>query len=177
MNRFTRIWNIFTSLLVIAISMIMFVVPDLGYGLATLILGCVLLVSGVKQLLYYLSMGIHMVGGRIILYRALITMDIGLFTISIHGTGQRYIMFYFILYYAFAGIVSVFRALEARRVEAGSWKTCLLEGIYDLGIVLICLINNNSASIMLDILCLSLVISSVTRIMIAFRKSAIIYIP
>lgn len=177
MNRFTRIWNIFTSLFIILVSIVMFVVPDLGYILATLIFGSVLLMSGLKQLIYYLGMGIHMVGGRVILYRALITMDIGLFAITIHGTGQRYIMFFFVLYYAFAGIVSIFRAMEARSVEAAFWKINLLEGIYDLVIVIICLINNNSAGTMLDILCLSLVISSVTRIVIALRKSAIIYIP
>ena len=39
-------------------------------------------------ILYYVSMGIHMVGGRVILYRALITLDLGVFALTIHGTAQ-----------------------------------------------------------------------------------------
>lgn len=176
MNRFTRIWNILTGLFTIIISIIMLMIPDLGYIFATLILGCVLLLNGTKQLIYFFSMGIHMVGGKLILYRALITIDIGIFTITIHGTGQRYIMFYFILYYIFAGLVSIFRAHEARSLEAGSWKLNLVNGIYDITIAIICLINNNSESMMLNILCFGLIVSAITRIGIALRKSAIIYI-
>lgn len=176
MNRVTRIWNVLTGLLVIMISGIMFAVPDIGYGLATGILGCVLVFNGFKQLIYYLSMGIHMVGGKMILYRALITLDLGVFTLAIQGTGQRYIMLYFVMYYIFSGIISIFRALEARGFDAGSWKWSLLNGIYDMALAFICLIHNNSEHLMLEILCLGLVISALTRIAMAFRKSAIIYI-
>lgn len=154
----------------------MIAIPDVGYGLATIILGCVLLFNGLKQMIYYLSMGIHMVGGKMILYRALITLDLGAFTLAIQGTGQRYIMIYFVMYYIFGGIISIFRALEARGFDAGSWKWNLLSGIYDIVLAFICLIHNNSEHIMLEILCLGLVISALTRIVMAFRKSAIIYI-
>ena len=176
MNRFTRIWNILTSLFTIIVSIIMLAIPDLGYVFATLILGCVLLLNGMKQLIYFFSMGIHMIGGKLILYRALITLDIGIFTITIHGTGQRYIMFYFILYYMFVGFISIFRALEARKLEAGFWKFNFVNGIYDMVIALICFINSNSESVMLNIFCFGLIVSAITRIGIALRKSAIIYI-
>ena len=39
-------------------------------------------------IIYYVSMGLHMVGGRVILYRALITLDLGVFALTIHGTAQ-----------------------------------------------------------------------------------------
>lgn len=176
MNRAKRILNVLGSLCIIGISMIMLAVPDMGYALATVILGVVLMLNGLKNLIYYITMGIHMVGGRIILYRALITLDLGLFTFTIQGSGQRYIMFYFIIYYIFDGIVSIFRAQEARKYEASSWKLNFLSGIYDIALSIICLINNNSERVMLEILCLGLVISAITRIVMAFRKSAIIYI-
>lgn len=176
MNKITRILNILAGLAIIFISLFMFAFPDFGYIFATIILGCVLLLDGMKQLIYFFSMGIHMVGGKIILYRALITLDVGFFTVSIHGTGQRYIMFYFVMYYFFIGIVSIFRALEARRLEAGAWKMKLVQGLFDIMVTIICLFNNNSAGTMLDILCIALIISAVTRIGMALRKNAIIYI-
>lgn len=177
MNRFTRIKEILIGLFTIMISILMLAVPDLGYVLATLILGSVLLLDGLRQFIYFLSMGIHMVGGKVILYRAFITMDIGLFTISLHETGQNYVMFYFTLYYAFAGIVSSFRAIETRKQEAGSWKMLFGRGIYDVTVAGICLLNMNSEGVMLDVLCLSMMISAISRIANALRKSAIVYIP
>lgn len=177
MNRFTRICHVLTGIFTILISMMMLMVPDLGYVLATCILGMVLIISGIRQLIYFFSMGIHMVGGKIILYRALITLDIGSFTISIHGTGQRYVLFYLTVYYLFAGVISIFRAVESRKLEAGSWKMKLMGGLFHMMIAAVCLVNNNSESVMLDVLCFALVISAVTRIMMAFKKSAIIYIP
>lgn len=176
MNRFTRICHVLSGVFMILISLIMFVVPDLGYALAALIFGIVLMVNGLKQLIYFFSMGIHMVGGKIILYRALITLDIGYFTFSIHGTGQRYVLFYFTIYYLFAGIISIFRAVESRRLEAGSWKMKLAGGLFGITIAIICLINNNSERVMLDVLCFALIVSAVTRIMTAVKKSEIIYI-
>lgn len=176
MNRFARIRSVLTGLLIISVSIIMFMIPDVGYVLATIILGSVLLLDGIKQFIYFFSMGIHMVGGKMILYRALITMDAGLFTISIRGIGQRYIMVYFIMYYFFAGMISIFRALEARRLEAGAWKMNLISGLFEMVMAIICLINNNSEKVMLDMLCFALIVSALTRIVMAFRKSAIIYI-
>lgn len=154
----------------------MFAIPDVGYLVATWILGFVLLFSGLKTLIYFFSMGIHMVGGRTILYRALITLDVGIFTLTIQGTGQRYILCYFMLYYLFAGIVAVFRALESRRLEAGSWKLNFASGVFDMAVVLVCLVHNNSESIMLDILCFALIMSGITRIGKALRRNAIVYI-
>ena len=51
--------------------------------MATLILGVALLSSGIKQFIYFFSMGIHMIGGKMILYRALITLDLSFFILSV----------------------------------------------------------------------------------------------
>ena len=176
MSRLNRIYSVLTGVSMILISIVMLAFPDLGYQLATWILGIALMMNGFKQLFYFLNMGIHMVGGRIILYRALITLDIGFFTLSIQGTGQRYILTYFAIYYLFAGIISIFRASESRRLEADFWKFKLIRGGFDLTIAVICLIHNNSANVMLEILCFALIVSASARIMMAFKKSSIIYI-
>ena len=138
MNRFTRICNVLAGIFMILVSIMMLALPEIGYILATWILGIVLLVNGMKQLIYFFSMGIHMVGGRIILYRALITLDMGAFTMSIRGTGQRYVLFYFMIYYLFAGIIAIFRVIESLKLEAGSWKLKLLNGMFNIVIVIIC---------------------------------------
>lgn len=176
MNKFTRIWNVMAGIFTILISLVMWAVPDMGYVLAIWILGVILVLNGIKQLLYYVSMGTHMVGGKLILFRALITIDIGSFTISIHENGQRYVLFYFAIYYFLAGLISIFRAFESYRLEADSWKMKLISGLVDTILGGICLMNNNSVGTMLDVLCFALIVSAVTRICTVLRKNAIVYI-
>ena len=177
MTKTARVFHIAAGICILMTSAIMYAFPDMGYLFAVWILGFVLLVKGIRQFIYYISMGIHMVGGEMILYKALITMDLGVFALTIHGTGQRYIMFYFAFYYMFEGLISCFRAMEAKRYEAGSWKMNLAGGVFQIAISVICLVHNNSESMMLKILCFALVVSGITRITMALRKSAIIYIP
>lgn len=176
MSKFDRIKNIIIGIAVIVISVYMLAVPSTGYYMATLILGVVLLINGIKQFIYFFSMGIHMIGGKMILYRALITMDLSFFILTIGGIGQRYMMVYFIIYYLFAGIIIIFRAYESRKAEAGFWKWKLMLGIVKVTVAFMCIIYNNSEDVMLYLLCFGLIISAVARIGVALKKTAIIYI-
>ena len=99
MSKYDRIKNIAVGIGLIILSILMFVFPDTGYYMAAVIFGVVLLLNGIKQMIYFLSMGIHMVGGKMILYRALITLDLSFFLLSISSIGQRYLMAYFMVYY------------------------------------------------------------------------------
>ena len=176
MSKFNRIKNIVIGIVIIIVSIFMFIFPGIGYYMATVILGVVLLIDGIKQLVYFFSMGIHMVGGKMILYRALITMDLSFFILSIKGIGQRYMMAYFVIYYFFAGIITIFRAYESRKVEAAFWKWKMITGIIKVAISIMCIINNNSEDIMLYLMCFGLIVSAITRIGKALKKTAIIYI-
>ena len=176
MSKFSRIKNIIIGMVVIAMSVFMLVNPSTGYYMATLILGVALLVDGIKQFIYFFSMGIHMIGGKMILYRSLITMDLSFFILSIKGIGQRYMMVYFIIYYLFAGTIIIFRAYESRKAEAGFWKWKLMNGIIKVAVAIMCIIFINSEDVMLYLMCFGLIISAVTRIGMALKKTAIIYI-
>lgn len=67
-------------------------------------------------------------------------------------------------------------ALESRRIEAGAWKINLMSVLFDIIITIICLINNNSERVMLDVLCFALSISGFTHMGKSFRKSAMTHI-
>ena len=176
MSKLSRIKNITIGIVVIAMSVGMLLFPSTGYYMATLILGVALLISGIKQFIYFFSMGIHMIGGKVILYRALITIDLSFFILSIKGIGQRYMMVYFVIYYLFSGIIIIFRAHESRKAEAGFWKWKLVNGIIKVAVAIMCIICNNSPDVMLYVICFGLMISAVTRIGMALKKTAIIYI-
>ena len=86
-------------------------------------------------------------------------------------------MVYFIIYYFFAGMIIMFRAYESRKAAAGFWKWKLVNGIIKVTVAILCIIYNNSEDVMLYLMCLGLIISAVTRIGMALKKTAIIYIP
>lgn len=176
MSKFNRIKNIIIGIAIIMVSISMLVFPGIGYYMATVILGVALLINGIKQFVYFISMGIHMVGGKIILYRTLITLDLSFFILSIRGIGQRYMMVYFIIYYFFAGVITIFRAYESCKAEAAFWKWKLITGIIKVTVSIMCIINNNSEDIMLYLMCFGLIVSAITRIGKALKKTAIIYI-
>ena len=176
MSKYDRIKNIAVGIGLIILSILMFVFPDTGYYMAAVIFGVVLLLNGIKQMIYFLSMGIHMVGGKMILYRALITLDLGFFLLSISSIGQRYLMAYFMVYYFFVGIITIFRAYEARKIKAGLWKWKLMNGLIKVMIAITCIVNFNSEDMMLFLVCFAVIASALTRIGMALKKTAIIFI-
>lgn len=176
MSKFNRMKNIAAGIGIIILSVLMFAFPSTGYYMATIIFGVVLLIDGIKQLIYFLSMGIHMIGGKIILYRALITMDLSFFLLSISSIGQRYLMVYFIIYYFFVGMITIFRAFEARKIKAELWKWKLTNGLIKVMIAVTCIINISSKDMMLFLVCFGLIVSALTRIGMALKKTAIIFI-
>ena len=60
MSKFSRIKNIIIGIVVIVMSVLMLAFPSTGYYMVTLILGVVLLINGIKQFIYFFSMGIDM---------------------------------------------------------------------------------------------------------------------
>ena len=172
-----RVQNILTGLLMLLISVLLFTGGEDGYPLVLLILTVTLLVAGLRELIYYFSMARHMVGGKEILYRGLIIFDVGIFTLTLSEVPGLYVMLYLLVIHGFAGVVDVLRALEARRMQAGSWWLSLSTGIANLLVVAACIIFAGSAEKLVLIYAVGLAYNSLLRIASAFRRSAIVYIP
>ncbi len=51
-----------------------------------------------------------------------------------------------------------------------------MNGILKVTIAMICVVNNNSEDMMLYVMCFGLMISAMTKIAMALKKTAIIYI-
>ena len=78
-----RIKNIITGVGMIAGGILMTLYPDMGIGAAALILSISLTLYGFRQIIYYITLARKMVGGRRILYRGVIILDLGLFTLTV----------------------------------------------------------------------------------------------
>lgn len=181
MSQWQRIKSFFIGIFLLLFAVVMLTIPEEEYDVITIIIALMMIVYGLRLLFYYGTMAKHMVGGKSILYEAIIILDLGLFTISLSSTVSNpyIILFYLLTIYAFTGVIDILRAFEAKNNGARSWRFKFFSGIVMVvfAILLVVLsIAFKQREILLDGFCISLAYAAIVRIVNAFRKTAIVYI-
>ena len=166
-----RIKNVLIGILIILGAVILIAFPEEGIIITASILSLSLFVYGIKTLIYYITMTRHMVGGRIMLYLAVVVLDLGMFTMMLTNIPKMYIALYLVVVYAFSGAIDILRALEAKKYQAPSWRFSLISGIISVVIAIL-----GSTNMIVYLYSAGLIYSAIARIVTAFRKTAIVYI-
>ena len=179
MNSIQRIKKFLFGLAMLLGSLILVVEPEDGYYIIAFILTISLLVTGVRALVYYFTMARNMVGGKSILYRALILTDLGIFTLTTITIPKIYLICHLLISHAFSGLVDMLKAIEDKKLQSSSWRMSFLYGLGNLLIAVVAFICalNQSAALVVDIYCIGLAYSGIMQMAASFRKTAIIYIP
>ena len=112
MSSFQRIQNIVIGLITIVIAISMMALPERGYGLAALLISISFAFSGLRTLIYYFTMARFMVGGKRILFRGLILLDLGLFTFTLVDNSKLYVILYLVIIHAISGAISIVKSLQ-----------------------------------------------------------------
>ena len=140
------------------------------------VLGCSLIVNGLRSLVFYGNMARHMVGGRMTLYRGLILLDLGVFIIgTFSGSENEIIMTYILAFRAVNGIIALLRMIESKKTDA-PWKKSMITAVINLGLVVVGSIFTQSSVAVVLVYCIGLAVTAITRIATAFQKTAIVYI-
>lgn len=179
MTALQRIKNFITALFMIACSIILLCFPENGYYFVLLILSLSLTIYGLKTLFYYFTMARKMVGGQSILYRGVVILDFGIFTLTVADNPTVFAIVYLLLIHLFTGVVSILRALEAKSFAAPLWRFKFGSGVVNIILALIAFIAGaimKSMEALVYIYCLGLLSSAFVRIISSFRKTAIVYI-
>ena len=171
-----RIKNVLIGILIILGAVILIAFPEEGIIITASILSLSLFVYGIKTLIYYITMTRHMVGGRIMLYLAVVVLDLGMFTMMLTNIPKMYIALYLVVVYAFSGAIDILRALEAKKYQAPSWRFSLISGIINVVIAILCIVFIGSTNLIVYLYSAGLIYSAIARIITAFRKTAIVYI-
>lgn len=172
-RRFTLV---LTGLIMTALGALMMLDPEDCIVIAAGILSISLTLRGIRYLVYYFTMARHMVGGKLILYVSIITLDMGLFTATLLDTPRFYIFLYLIAIYAFSGIINLLRGLEAKSYSDSSWKLSVIHGVVSVLIAFLCVVFIRSANVLVVLYSAGLIYSALIRIATAFRRTAIVYI-
>ena len=177
MTRVKNLGNIVVGLgMIIAAILLIATEPKMAYQIIIFILCLGLLIVGIKELFFYITMARHMTDGKRLLYRSIIMIDIGIFTLSLTKVPITYVMLYLAGLHLFTGGVAILRALESKRMQAGSWKLQFVMGLVNVILALLCLFYIKSTSIAINIYAIGLIWSGAMRIIQSFRKTEIVYI-
>lgn len=171
-----RFYNIITGLIMIFYGILICLDPETGTEAVISILSVSLMLKGVHQIGYYMTMARHMVGGKNIMYRGVLLMDTGLFLLLILDNSRVYATFYLIGGLALSGAISILRGIEARRLQVKSWRITLGTGIIKLVIAATSVFFISSVRVLVYIFVVGLFYSALVRIYEALRKSAIIFV-
>lgn len=175
MSNLRRAGNIILSLLMIAGAILLLSAPHEGIVLAAIVLSMWLLITGVQRLVYYFTMARHMVGGLMMLFIAIIAIDIGGFSLTLIYEPKLSIVLYLVGYNVFTAIIGIVRVVESKMIDA-HWKASLLHSIVNLMLAVACLVFVSSDEIVLAIFCIGLIYSACVRCVRAVRSTEIVYI-
>ena len=103
MTKARRIGNMLIGLFIFALGALMALDPWQAYKGVILVLGITLILSGARSLVYYFTMAKHMVDGQTILYRAVIVLDIGVFSLSLSNIPFVFVILYLAAIHGFSG--------------------------------------------------------------------------
>lgn len=179
MNSIQRIKKFLSGLGMLLGSIILITEPEDGYYIVAFFLSLSMLLSGIRSLVYFYTMARNMVGGKTIFYRALVLIDLGLFTLTAITIPKIYLICHLLISHAFSGMVDMLKAIEDKKLQASSWQMSFICGMGNLltaAAAFICILNN-STELVMDIYCAGLAYSAVMNMAASFRKTAIIYIP
>ena len=179
MTKLGRILSVISALFMIAIAILMFYLDAMhGLRLVLLVIQAGMTLRGLQVIIYYFSMARHMVGGKNVLFRGMIFLDLGVLAGAIFEHPAAYILIYISLLHIFNGLVSVLRANESRKIGA-SWKLKMAYGVTNILlalVVVICGIVFGRLRITVWIYSIGLIYSSILRIISSLRKTEIVYI-
>ncbi len=177
MSKTARIRNLLMGLVMILLGGWLSVRPEEGFLWIAAFLCISLLAYGIGQIVYYFRMARHMVGGRMVLYRGGIILDVGMMTIGMSRIPRLYILLYLVIIHLVSGVIDVAHGLDARRQHVRFWFLYFLEGGVLIVLALGCLVHFRSTEMLVQLYCTGLFTTAAIRIGSAFSRPSIIYIP
>lgn len=135
-------------------------------------------IRGLRAMYYYLTMARYTVGGKNVLYRSFILLDLGALAGSLVGHGMIYAVFYLALLHTFSGMVSILRAKESRSYGA-RWKLKMAYGVTNVLLAAAVVVSAavfKQPLVTIYIYGAGLMYSAVLRIASAFKRTSIVYI-
>ena len=179
MTKTKRFLRILRGLVMLAFAVILIAVPKYSLQMVLGITGLGMSIRGIGTLWYYITMARSMVGGKRLLFTAIVYLDIGILTTSLANAPAIFVILYLAAVNAFAGVIGIMRARETKMSGSSHWKLRALHGAVNImfaAAVVICGLILRMPQLAVYVYSAGLAYSAVTNILSAFRRTAIVYI-
>lgn len=179
MGSIRRVLNIITGLLIIAAAGFLMMHPIRCLPYVLMIIGIGMTMRGLGSLYYYFSMARAMVGGKSVLYRGIIYLDLGILSASISNNPDFFIIVYIAILNLFTGAVILLRVKETREMGSTHWKMNFALGVINIATAIAVVVSElvfHSTATAVIVYAIGLMYSGVLRIRSAFLRTAIVYI-
>lgn len=165
-----RVLHILIGIGLILVAVLLGLLGPLSPELIALILGFSMFGYGIRCFVAYFTKFRHMVGGRKQLYNGILTLDSGLLLLGSFNGSAFLILLYLLGIRLVTGAIDLARAIEAKKHNS-PWIVKFLAGIISLATVVFGVIFFRDPETVVDIYCISLIISAVEHFITAFRKT------
>ena len=165
-----RILHILIGLGLILVAILLGLLGEDGPEVIALILGISMLAYGIRCFIAYFTKYRHMVGGRTQLYNGILTLDLGLLMLSSFNRFTFLILIYLLGIRLLTGGIDLMRSLESKK-NGSPWVIKMVSAFISFATVILGIICFSDPETVVDIYCISLLISAVEHFITAFRKS------
>ena len=179
MTKKRRVLNFLTGTIMIAAAVALAVFVEYGIGIVLFILTVGFFVAGAKGLGYYFTMARNMVGGRSELYRAILMLDLGVFTYIVANHGVQIGILYVAILQLVTGVIEVLNATDSRKVGSTHWKITMAHGVISILFAIAIVYSGTimkSPVLAVYVYAAGLAYSGIAKMASAFQKTAIVYV-
>ena len=175
MTKTRRVLSIVFSGIMMILAVVMAIVGETGYGLVVILLGAMAFLAGLRRLLYYFTMAIHMVGGMRSLFMGILLLDFGVLTMMMSRVPTVYVMIYLLAGFMFTGVRDLLGAIGSKNARA-PWVMMASLGIVEILAGAACFFFLGNATAVVYVYAITLMYSAVIRLINALRSTAIVYV-
>ena len=175
MTNWQKFSNVLAAFLMILFGLLILFAGEEAYLFVILAFAFLLFIYSIRMLVYYFQMARYMVGGKEILYRGILFLDLSMFIITLSTIPSTYVMLYMVGMLAFSGAVDIMNAMDLRRLQ-GHWILQFIRGTVCVVGAVLCIVMMNTPKMVVNIFCFMLFYNAVMRIINAVRPTEIIAI-
>ena len=176
MSKLERILNLGLAAFMVYLSILVFSSPLFGYMLILCVIQVALLLRGIGNLVYYFRMTRYMVGGKLLFYKGVLLIDMGIFSSMLLMVPTYYILLYMLAGILIAGAVTLLHAFESRQYGSRQWKSRMVIGLIHVAACGIGLVYIRNLSLLMWIYGLDILVMALERVLTAFKRTAVIYV-
>lgn len=179
MTKTEHIIIFFRGIISIFLALLLILAPREGLPVVLRLISISMSISGLRSLIYYITMARSAVGGKMVLFQGIFFLDVGVSIWALADNLSIYLVIYIAAMNIFAGLVAVLRGRESRSTGSRHWRLTTAYGVTSIlmaAIVMVSCFGLRRTDLTIYAYAVGMAYSGALQIIASTRRTAIIYI-